>query len=52
VTCGPDPDAHLEQAQAYQEAGYDELYVANMGPHYAGMIQLWKDKVLPQLRAG
>src|SRR3954451_21771337 len=33
VVAGNDPDQHLEQIQKYADAGYDELYVANMGPH-------------------
>ena len=30
------PTEHLEQIQQYADAGYDELYVANMGPHFTG----------------
>jgi len=50
TVCGPDAAKHLEQAQAYAEAGFDEIYVANMGPHYKEMIRLWGDEVIPQLR--
>ena len=47
---GNDPDDHLEQARTYADAGYDEYYVANMGPHYKEMIQFYGEKVLPDLR--
>ena len=35
----------------YVDAGYDEVYVANMGPHYADMIRSYGEKVLPALRS-
>ena len=50
VVAGNDPADHLEQAKAYADAGYDELYIANMGPHYREMIQFYGEKVLPDLR--
>ena len=50
VVAGNDPADHLEQARAYADAGYDEYYVANMGPHYKEMIQFYGEKVLPDLR--
>ncbi len=50
VVAGNDPADHLEQAKSYADAGYDELYIANMGPHYKDMIQFYGEKVLPDLR--
>jgi G6PDH family F420-dependent oxidoreductase len=52
VTCGPDPSAHLKAFEPYLEVGFDDVYVANMGPHYAEMIQMYGDDVLPSLRGG
>jgi G6PDH family F420-dependent oxidoreductase len=49
VVAGNDPEQHLEQIQQYADAGYDELYVANMGPHHQDMIAFYAEKVLPQL---
>lgn len=51
TVCGPDASPHIEQAQTYAEAGFDEVYVANMGPHYKEMIRLWGDEVRPHLQA-
>lgn len=51
VTAGADPAAHIEAYQPYLDAGFDEVYVANMGPHYADMIRGYGSDVLPQLRA-
>lgn len=51
VPCGPDPAAHLKAIKEYREAGVDELYVSNMGPHYQAMFDFYRDEVLPQVRA-
>jgi G6PDH family F420-dependent oxidoreductase len=48
VVAGPDPEPHLEQIQKYADAGYDELYVANMGPHYREMIEFYGEQILPK----
>ncbi len=48
VVAGPDPGPHLEQIQKYRDAGYDALYVANMGPHYKDMIEFYGEQILPQ----
>jgi len=51
VVAGNDPAQHIEQIQAYEAAGYDELYVANMGPHFRDMIAFYGEHVLPALRS-
>jgi G6PDH family F420-dependent oxidoreductase len=50
VVAGPDIDKHVEQLRSYVDAGYDEVYVANMGPHYLAMIEAYGRDVLPRLR--
>jgi G6PDH family F420-dependent oxidoreductase len=47
VVAGPDPQAHLDQVESYRLAGFDELYVANMGPHYRDMIDFYGKEILP-----
>jgi len=47
VVAGSDPQAHLDQVESYRLAGYDELYVANMGPHYRDMIDFYGKEILP-----
>jgi G6PDH family F420-dependent oxidoreductase len=49
---GPDPEVHVEALKKYLDLGYDEVYVANMGPHYLDMIELYGRAVLPALRDG
>jgi G6PDH family F420-dependent oxidoreductase len=48
--CGNDPERHLEMIGRYADAGFDEVYVANTGPHYDGLFRLYADHVLPKLR--
>ena len=50
VVAGDDPAAHLALVREYAEAGYDELYVANMGPHTLDMIEFYGKHVLPVVR--
>lgn len=48
VVAGDDPEDHLDQIRQYADAGYDELYIANMGPHYLEMIEFYGTHVLPK----
>ena len=49
IVAGSDIDKHVEQLRSYVDAGYDEVYVANMGPHYLAMIEAYGRDVLPEL---
>lgn len=51
VVCGPDVERHVDAFAPYVDAGYDDVYVANMGPHYEEMIRVYGEKVLPALRS-
>jgi G6PDH family F420-dependent oxidoreductase len=48
---GPDVAQHVEAYAPFVEAGFDDVYVANMGPHYADMIAAYGSDVLPELRS-
>jgi G6PDH family F420-dependent oxidoreductase len=47
--CGNDAAAHLEMIDKYARAGFDEIYVANTGPNYDGLFQLYAESVLPKI---
>ena len=51
VTAGNDVQAHLDNLKSYAEAGYDEVNVANMGPHWREMIEFYGREVLPTFSA-
>jgi len=46
--CGNDPQAHLEMIAKYADAGFDEVYVANTGPNWQGLFDLYAKEVLPK----
>ena len=50
IVAGQDVEQHAQQLRDYVNAGYDEVYVANMGPHYLPMIEAYGRDVLPALR--
>ncbi len=47
--CGPDVDKHLEAIRAYEQSGFDELYVNQIGPEQDAFLQAYRDEVLPRL---
>ena len=49
VACGPDPGRHLESIQKYVDAGFDEVYVAQMGPDQEGFLRFWERELAPRL---
>ncbi|MBO9524215.1 MAG: TIGR03557 family F420-dependent LLM class oxidoreductase [Nocardioidaceae bacterium] len=50
VVCGSDLDRHVAQLRECIDAGFDQVYVANMGPYYADMIEFYGERVLPAVR--
>ncbi|SNY60042.1 TIGR03557 family F420-dependent LLM class oxidoreductase [Paractinoplanes atraurantiacus] len=44
--CGNDPRAHREMIEKYEKAGFDEVYVANTGPNYQGLFDLYAKEIL------
>jgi hypothetical protein len=50
LACGPDPERHIAAIQAYANAGYDEVHIAQIGPDQAGMIRFYEREILPHFR--
>jgi G6PDH family F420-dependent oxidoreductase len=50
VPCGPDLARHLAAVEARVRAGYDEIYVQQIGPDMDGFFSLYADHVLPTFR--
>lgn len=48
VVCGPDPERHIESIRQYVEAGYDEVYVQQIGPEQEGFFRFYEREVLPE----
>ena len=51
ITCGPDADAHLEKIQAYIDAGFDHVYLHQVGPDQDGFFEFARKELLPRLGA-
>ncbi len=49
LPCGPDPEQHAEAIRAYLDAGYDEVYVNQIGPDQEGFFRFFTAEVLPLL---
>ncbi len=47
--CGPDIDRHVEAIREYEQAGFDELYVNQIGPGQDAFFAAYESEVLPRL---
>jgi coenzyme F420-dependent glucose-6-phosphate dehydrogenase len=52
VSCGPDPEPHLQKIRAYLDAGYDHVYLHQVGPDQKGFIRFATDELFPRLGVG
>ena len=50
VVCGPDLERHLERIEAFVDAGFDHVYVHQVGPDQAGFMEAYAKGVLPEVR--
>jgi hypothetical protein len=50
VACGPDPERHRERIGAYLKAGFDHVWVHQIGPDQEGALRFYEREVLPKLR--
>ena len=48
IVCGPDPEKHVEQLREYAAAGYDHVYVHQVGPDQEGFLRFYEREILPQ----
>jgi G6PDH family F420-dependent oxidoreductase len=51
LPCGPDPEEHAAAIQAYVDAGFDEIYVGQIGPGHDGFIDFYAREILPRFSA-
>ncbi len=50
IVCGPDPERHVAAIREYIDAGYDHVYVHQVGPDQNGFFDFYERSVLPELR--
>jgi len=46
---GPDPERHLSTIRQYFDAGYDHVYVHQIGPDQAGFFDFYRREILPKV---
>ena len=49
IVCGPDPERHLEQLRQYVDAGYDHVYVHQVGPDQKGFFRFYEREIIGKL---
>lgn len=49
IPCGPDPERHAAKLASYLEAGFDELYVNQIGRDQAGFLKFYRAELAPRL---
>jgi G6PDH family F420-dependent oxidoreductase len=49
VPCGPDPERHLAAINAFVEAGFDRVYIHQIGPDQEGFFRFWERELAPKL---
>jgi G6PDH family F420-dependent oxidoreductase len=51
VPCGPDLEPHLEAIKRYADAGFDELYIQQVGGDHERFFKVYADEILPLFRS-
>ncbi|MBV9951506.1 MAG: TIGR03557 family F420-dependent LLM class oxidoreductase [Acidimicrobiia bacterium] len=47
--CGPDAQRHVEAIRPYIEAGFDEIFISQMGDDQQGFFDFFREEVEPRL---
>lgn len=51
IVCGPDAQRHLEKIEEFSKAGFDHVYVHQVGPDQAGYLDFARKALLPEVAA-
>ena len=49
IVCGPDPERHVAAIEQYFEAGFDEVYVCQVGDDQDGFFDFYRSELRPRL---
>ncbi len=49
IACGPDPERHVAALKPYLEAGFDELYLGQVGVDQDGFFEFFRNEVEKRL---
>jgi G6PDH family F420-dependent oxidoreductase len=49
IICGPDPERHIAGIKTFTDAGYDHVYVHQVGPDQEGFFRFYEHEILSKL---
>ena len=49
IPCGPDPERHLQAIDKFLEAGFDEVYLNQIGTDWPGFLDFYVRELAPRL---
>lgn len=49
MALGPDPQKHLEKIQKMADAGFEQIYIHQIGPDQEGFFKFYQQEILPEL---
>ena len=50
IICGSDPERHIAGVKEFADAGYEHVYVHQIGPDQEGFFRFYEREVLPKFR--
>ena len=50
VVCGPEVKRHVDGIRKFADAGFDHVYVHQVGPDQEGFFRFYRETVMPELR--
>ncbi|HWP59412.1 MAG TPA: TIGR03557 family F420-dependent LLM class oxidoreductase [Candidatus Acidoferrales bacterium] len=49
IVCGPDPEKYVEKIAEYVAAGFDHVYLHQVGPDQEGFFRFYESELLPRM---
>lgn len=50
IICGPDPEPHFAKLEEYADAGFDHVWVHQVGPNQEGFFRFYEQEIFPRLQ--
>jgi G6PDH family F420-dependent oxidoreductase len=50
IICGPDPQKYKDSIYEFIDAGYDHIYIHQIGPDQEGFFSFYQEEILPEFR--
>jgi coenzyme F420-dependent glucose-6-phosphate dehydrogenase len=51
IVCGPDPERHIAGIEKFVDAGFDHVYVHQVGPDQEGFLDFYEREILPAAKS-